>query len=100
MGDLDGDTYSFYWDKDIVDSFKANYPPAVNRKISKSGIGSLDPVDHIVYYLQRDSLGKLCDLHMALCDKIGVKGPKEDSLKALSSLIQESVDFAKHGKAV
>jgi hypothetical protein len=37
---------------------------------------------------------------MALCDKIGVKGPMEDSLKALSSLIQESVDFAKHGKAV
>jgi hypothetical protein len=50
-------------------------------------------------------------LHQALCDKFSEfkgadgqlmrnTGPKHPEMIRLSSLIQESVDFSKHGKAV
>jgi hypothetical protein len=40
-----------------------------------------------VNYLKNDNLGKLCNLHMALCDRRGPHGPLDDELHVLSGLI-------------
>ena len=80
MGDLDGDTYFVTWDKELVDPFKENYPPAKNAKQEGKEIKNDDPAEHIVNYLKKDNLGKLCDLHMALCDRKGRDGPKYEKL--------------------
>lgn len=88
------------WDRELVGGFKENHKPSQNVKVSKKDIKSEDPVEHIINYLQKDNLGKLCNMHMALCDKLGAQGPQNPEMIELSSLIQESVDFSKHGKAV
>lgn len=59
------------WDKDIVNEFKENHEPSKNTKIDGKEISSDDPVDHIINYMQKDNLGQLCNLHMALCDTLG-----------------------------
>ena len=80
LGDLDGDTYFVTWDKDIVNAFKENYPPGKNSHVQGKAIKSDDPADNIVNYLKKDNLGKLCDLHMALCDRLGPQGPRDTNL--------------------
>jgi RNA-dependent RNA polymerase len=87
MGDLDGDTYMVIWDKDIVDGLKENHDPSDNVKVDGKEIRSDDPIDHIINYMQKDNLGQLCNLHMALCDSRGKEGPKDKSMIELSSLI-------------
>ena len=39
-------------------------------------------------------------MHLALCDKIGKKGPYNESAEKLSRLVSVAVDFAKHGMCV
>lgn len=75
MGDLDGDTYMVISDRDLVDSFKENHAPSQNTKVSGKDLKSTDPIDNIINYLKKDNLGKLSHLHMALCDRKGIKGP-------------------------
>jgi len=80
MGDLDGDTYFVTWDEEIVNAFGENYPPGKNAKQQGKEFVNADPAEHIVNYLKKDNLGKLCDLHMALCDRLGPEGPKDKEL--------------------
>jgi len=56
--------------------------------------------DYFVFYLERDVLGKLANLHLALCDKLGQFGPKHEDCIFLSHLQSVAVDFAKHGECV
>ena len=56
--------------------------------------------DHFVFYLERDVLGKLSNLWLALCDKKGQNGPRNPECKKLSHYLSISVDFAKHGECV
>ena len=56
--------------------------------------------DYFVWYLERDVLGKLANLHLALCDQYGPKGPLADECLTLSHLQAVAVDFAKHGECV
>ena len=55
-------------------------PPAVYTKpttISESPQTDSLP-DHFIFYLERDLLGRLANLHLALCDQLGKDGPKQE----------------------
>ena len=106
-GDLDGDVYLAIWDKLIVDGISPDMikEPAVYKKFPDDKKINSDKIeDHIKRYFEKDNLGHLSNLHLALADQIG-KGwdtnpqYKED-LHKISWLISIAVDFAKHGKCV
>ena len=59
-----------------------------------------DIADHFVFYLERDVLGKLSNMWLALCDSKGQNGPKDNDCMILSHYLSISVDFAKHGECV
>jgi hypothetical protein len=46
------------------------------------------------------SLVNLLNLHLALCDQLGPKGPLHPKCIELSGLQSIAVDFAKHGECV
>ena len=56
--------------------------------------------DYFVFYLERDVLGKIANLHLALCDHYGREGPRHEDCVYLSHLASVAVDFAKHGECV
>jgi hypothetical protein len=56
--------------------------------------------DYFVFYLERDVLGKIANLHLALCDQLGREGPMHEDCIFLSHLASVAVDFAKHGECV
>ena len=71
-GDLDGDVYFICWDehlvnnlspKDMVDPGKYEKPKFLKEKPQGDEIP-----DYFVFYLERDCLGKIANLHMAFCD--------------------------------
>jgi hypothetical protein len=70
-GDLDGDVYLAIWDKLIVNELKPSMirDPAVYGKFKDdSNIESTKIEDHIKRYFEKDNLGHLSNLHLALCD--------------------------------
>ena len=54
----------------------------------------------MVYYFSLDNLGKLANMHLAICYKIGKRGPFDKTAQVLSRLVSVAVDFAKHGMCV
>jgi hypothetical protein len=56
--------------------------------------------DYFNFYLERDVLGRLANLHLALCDQMGKNGPLHPLCIELSGLQSIAVDFAKHGESV
>ena len=103
-GDLDGDVYLAIWDQSIIDSLTPDMikTPAIYKKFSDDGNLKSDKIeDHIKRYFEKDNLGHLSNLHLALCDQLGPNWDKdsEDTVE-LSRLIGVAVDFAKHGKCV
>ena len=50
--------------------------------------------------MERDVLGKIANLHTALCDQYGREGPKEPNCLTLAHFQSIAVDFAKHGECV
>jgi hypothetical protein len=56
--------------------------------------------DLVCYYLERDFLGRVSNLHLRYCDKLGPKGPMDPKALNLSKLQAIAVDFAKHGKCI
>ena len=56
--------------------------------------------DYFVFYLERDVLGKIANLHLALSDYYGREGPMHEDCIYLSHLASVAVDFAKHGECV
>ena len=102
-GDLDGDCFMVIWDDLIVGSITPDMikAPAVYKKYEDdSTIESTKIEDHIKRYFEKDNLGHLANVHLALCDQLGPKGPYDPDCIELSRLISVAVDFAKHGKCV
>ena len=108
-GDLDGDVYFVIWEESIVDSLKSG--PDGQDKIAHPAIyvkhkeDKIDKTmtkieDHIKIFFDKDNLGYLSNLHLALCDQMGKKGPYDTDAVELSRLIGIAADFAKHGKSV
>ena len=71
-GDLDGDVYFVCWDQSITKHISpssiqpaARYtkPDHINEKPAEEHIA-----DYFIWYLERDVLGQLANLHLALCD--------------------------------
>ena len=91
------------WDKEILRHMKPEMikAPAVYKKYHDDSKLESDKIeDHIKRYFEKDNLGHLANVHLALCDQLGPDGPyNEDSIE-LSRLIGVAVDFAKHGKCV
>ena len=56
--------------------------------------------DYFVFYLERDVLGKIANLHLALCDQYGHDGPIHPDCLDLAHYQSIAVDFAKHGECV
>jgi RNA-dependent RNA polymerase len=103
-GDLDGDVYFVCWDKCIMDHLtpevmqapvKYSKPTIIHEKPREETIA-----DYFTFYLERDVLGQLANLHLAYCDLLGRKGPLKDICVRLSGLQAIAVDFAKHGECV
>ena len=104
-GDLDGDVYFVCWDDDLLQylSPEKMYEPAAYEKptvLKEKPTDGESLADYFVFYLERDVLGKLANLHLALCDKLGRDGPKSEDCIYLSHLQSIAVDFAKHGECV
>lgn len=116
-GDIDGDVYMALWDELILEHLTPDVirKPATYKKfMDNGGLTSNRIEDHIKRYFEKDNLGRLSNLHLALCDQIGGKwdfeNPPEghgvlsnnlnEDLYKLSWLISVAVDFAKHGKCV
>lgn len=103
-GDLDGDVYFVCWDERILSNIPEEniYAPA---KYTKPDIIHDKPAeetiaDYYTFYLERDCLGQLANLHLNLCDFIGRHGPRDPRCIELSGLQSIAVDFAKHGESV
>ena len=103
-GDLDGDVYFVTWNASLLGhlSVERLCPPA---RYTKPDIISEKPAeetiaDYFTFYLERDCLGQLANLHLALSDQFGIKGPLQPECIQLSRLQSVAVDFAKHGECV
>jgi hypothetical protein len=77
-------------------------PPAVYEKpkIIKEKPQGETLADYFIFYLERDALGKIANLHLGLCDYYGRDGPKHPDCIFLANLASIAVDFAKHGECV
>jgi RNA-dependent RNA polymerase len=88
-GDLDGDCFMVMWDKEIVGALNPDMikPPAVYLKYEDdSKLKSNRIEDHIKRYFEKDNLGHIANIHLALCDQIGPEGPYTDECIELSRL--------------
>ena len=103
-GDLDGDVYFICWDQELINNLSVDQmaDPGTYTKatiLKEHPKGDTIP-DYIAFYLERDVLGKVCNLHTALADKHGRQGPMHEDCLHLAHLQSVAVDFAKHGECV
>ena len=103
-GDLDGDVYFVCWDEQLLTHLKPEmiYPP---QGYTKPTVLQEKPegdtlADYFIFYLQKDVLGTISNLHLAVCDYYGRMGPMHPDAIHLSHLASVAVDFAKHGECV
>lgn len=89
-GDLDGDVYFVCWDQELISYLSVdlmrdpgNYtkPTTVKEKPPQEGLA-----DYFTFYLERDILGKICNLHTALSDQWGAQGPLRKECLTLAHL--------------
>jgi RNA-dependent RNA polymerase len=104
-GDLDGDVYFVCWDETLLGKHLKKDMVCEPAKYEKPKILTEKPdgdslADYFVFYLERDVLGKIANLHLALSDYYGRDGPLHDDCIYLSHLASVAVDFAKHGECV
>ena len=103
-GDLDGDVYFVSWDETLLSHFKPEMvleaQAYTKPKILHEKPDGVTLADYFVFYLERDVLGKIANLHLALCDQLGRDGPTHPDCIFLSHLCAVAVDFAKHGECV
>lgn len=71
-GDLDGDVYFVCWERTIIDQLEPEMmeqPAKYSKPVLLTEKPDSDSLpDHFIFYLERDVLGKLANLHLALCD--------------------------------
>jgi hypothetical protein len=89
-GDLDGDVYFVCWEAELLShlSPETMMEPQSYEKptVPKEKPDGNALADYFVFYLERDVLGKLANLHLALCDEKGRDGPKDPDCLHLSHL--------------
>jgi RNA-dependent RNA polymerase len=109
-GDLDGDVYMIIWDKEIVQCVKKahldeQFPepaPMDNKELEAECTEDLCQETYeigktVCGYFERDTLGKMSNLHLKLAIEHGVDN---QFTKKASYLATVQVDFAKHGKCI
>jgi RNA-dependent RNA polymerase len=104
-GDLDGDVYFVCWDdkllgKELTKDMVQEPAKYVKPKILTEKPDGDSLADYFVFYLERDVLGKIANLHLALSAYYGREGPMHEDCVYLSHLASVAVDFAKHGECV
>ena len=73
-GDLDGDVYLAMWDKLIVEDLnkvKIKEPANYKKYVDDKALTSKNIEDHIKVYFEKDNLGHLSNMHLALADQAG-----------------------------
>ena len=85
-GDLDGDTYFVCWDQDLIQTMHAeafelpppDLAPAANGNEEEKKEERIE--DRLIWYFEKDLLGHVNNLHMAVCDHYlhfqGTDGPR------------------------
>ncbi|KAI4165201.1 MAG: hypothetical protein LQ342_001069 [Letrouitia transgressa] len=98
-GDLDGDDYLVFWDKELFPSEwnhePMDYTPPPKMEVRRR-ITADDLTSYFVTYMKNDNLPTIAHAHLALADFLdeGVKAPKCLQLAALHSM---AVDYLKTG---
>lgn len=98
-GDLDGDDYLVFWDKELFppewNHEPMDYTPPPKTEVSRR-ITADDLTSYFVTYMKNDNLPTIAHAHLALADFLneGVKAPKCLQLAALHSM---AVDYLKTG---
>jgi hypothetical protein len=71
-GDLDGDCFMVIWDEELTSALRPDMikPPAVYKKYEDDSKlpDSARIEDHIKRYFEKDNLGHLANVHLAMCD--------------------------------
>lgn len=79
----------------MVDPGNYTKPTTIKTKPPQEGLA-----DYFVFFLERDVLGKVCNLHLALADQFGPLGPMSEECLTLAHMQSVAVDFAKHGESI
>ncbi|KAJ4705775.1 RNA-dependent RNA polymerase [Melia azedarach] len=98
--DLDGDIYFVCWDLDLIPPLQfppMDYSPAPERVLDRD-VTVEDVQEYFVDYIVNDSLGIICNAHVAFADSEPDKGMGTKCLE-LSKLSSIAVDFSKTGVA-
>lgn len=109
-GDLDGDTYFVCWDAELVSYFDPDRPVDVadnNNNSLKANLRERQPFDrpneqeipdHLIWFYKRDNTGQMNNLHLAICDFLGRKGPHYVECQEIAQLCSIAINFGKHGE--
>ncbi|KAJ4714892.1 RNA-dependent RNA polymerase [Melia azedarach] len=98
--DLDGDVYFVCWDPDLIPPRQfppMDYSPAPERVLDRH-VTIEDVEEYFVDYIVNDSLGVICNAHVAFADSEPDKAKSTPCLE-LAKLASVAVDFAKTGVA-
>ncbi|ORY92106.1 RNA dependent RNA polymerase-domain-containing protein [Syncephalastrum racemosum] len=98
-GDLDGDDYTIFWDKDLIFSrpnhdameYKAEEPTKVDK------VQIYHVKKFFVNYINNDNLGQIANAHLATADR-SPQGALDGACLRLAQLHSCAVDFPKSGK--
>ncbi|KAG0191239.1 hypothetical protein DFQ28_000680 [Apophysomyces sp. BC1034] len=98
-GDLDGDDYTIFWDKDLMPSTK-NYDPMDYKadepmQVEDVKIGHI--LQFFVNYINNDNLGQIANAHLATADR-SARGAFDGACLRLAQLHSLAVDYPKSGK--
>ncbi|KAI9322600.1 RNA dependent RNA polymerase-domain-containing protein [Dichotomocladium elegans] len=98
-GDLDGDDYTIFWDRELIPP-KKNYEP-MNYKAPKPpevvDVRISDIKKFFVNYINNDNLGQIANAHLATADA-SPNGALDGNCLRLAQLHSLAVDFPKSGR--
>ncbi|KAJ5111120.1 hypothetical protein N7532_001655 [Penicillium argentinense] len=100
-GDLDGDDFFIFWDKDLIPwnwgvapmRFRSKKAPDLDHEVTVDEITSF-----FVTYMKHDCLPKVATAHMAWADRLP-RGVEETKCLRLAQLHSDAVDYNKTGGA-
>lgn len=95
--DLDGDTYFVSWNRDLLPP-RTMSPATYQGKMAKEveQVSMDDIFKFFVNYMQNDSLGVICNAHMALAD-LSERQASDPVCLQLAQLQSDAVDYPKTG---
>lgn len=101
-GDLDGDQYSVIWDKGLIPPKSSideplDYSSLVAKNLDPQEITEDGIADFFVKNVMNSSLGRIANMHLALCDFLE-EGIFDERCKKLAEAQSIAVDFPKTGQ--